>query len=121
MTNLTGLLRRNPFQRSKSPLRATPWESAALVLPSLIPILVLSVAPLLWGISLAFTKFLTTVAGEQIHISVSLATGNTAGRPLNGSRMISLAKLLAACVGFPALTVTVGRRTARPSRNPRRE
>ncbi|GAA2933789.1 sugar ABC transporter permease [Microbacterium luteolum] len=47
-------LERSP-RRSRAPMQGTRLETAALVLPSLIPVLVLSVAPLIWGISLAFT------------------------------------------------------------------
>lgn len=54
-TNLPKPMRSKRLAPSRSPMRATKLETAALVLPSLIPILVLSVAPLLIGILLAFT------------------------------------------------------------------
>jgi multiple sugar transport system permease protein len=42
-------------RKRRSPSKASHLETAGLVLPSLIPILVLSVGPLLWGVFLAFT------------------------------------------------------------------
>lgn len=42
-------------RKKRSPSQATRLETAGLVLPALIPILVLSVGPLLWGVYLAFT------------------------------------------------------------------
>ncbi|NKY23384.1 carbohydrate ABC transporter permease [Cellulomonas denverensis] len=48
--------RRGRDDRSRGPLgRARRREAAALVLPSLLPVLVLSVAPLVVGVALAFT------------------------------------------------------------------
>ena len=41
--------------RRRSPLRATPWESAVLIVPAVIPAIVLSVIPIIWGAGLAFT------------------------------------------------------------------
>lgn len=46
---------RSPGRRRSGIERARRREAAALVIPSLIPILVLSVAPLLIGVALAFT------------------------------------------------------------------
>ena len=51
-------------------------------------------------------RFLTTVLGEQTHISVSRDTGRIDLSPFNGSRKIPEAKDEAAPVGLPGLTVT---------------
>ncbi|MCJ1304147.1 hypothetical protein MMC08_006959 [Hypocenomyce scalaris] len=74
-----------------------------------------------FGISLASTKFLTTVLGEQIHISSSLETGNVLFSPISGSRKIPEAKLDAPPEGAPGVTTTVGSLSIRPSSSPRRE
>ena len=59
-----------------------------------------------FGTSRAIIKFLTTVLGEQIHISRSFETGKMLFSPFNGSRKIPEAKDDAAPVGLPGLTTT---------------
>ena len=61
-----------------------------------------------------------TARGEITHIFVVLATGHTASTPDSGSRMMPLANDDAALFGLPGRTVTVGRRSERPSRKPLR-
>ena len=46
---------RGPLRRTGGMARAKRREAIALVMPSLLPILVLSVAPLVMGVALAFT------------------------------------------------------------------
>ena len=58
------------------------------------------------GIFPARTRFLTTVLGEQIHISVSRDTGRMLLWPLKGSRNMPEANEDAAPVGLPGLIVT---------------
>ena len=58
--------------------------------------------------------------GDASAITVSGDTGQTASRPVSGSRMIEEAKVEAARFGRPGRTTTVGSRKARPSTNPLR-
>ena len=48
-------------------------------------------------------------------------TGSTASFPDNGSRTTDEKQDVVAALGSPARTITLGRRTPRPSQNPRRE
>ncbi len=73
-------------------------------------------APASWPISM----FAITARGEITHIRVSRETGQIASTPASGSRMIPLANDDAALFGLPGRTVTVGRRSERPSRKPLR-
>ena len=61
-----------------------------------------------------------TVAGDSIQTRVEAGTGQTETSPFSGSRMIPLANDDRAAFGLPARTLIVGRRSERPSMNPRR-
>ena len=50
----------------------------------------------------------------------SSVTGNTAGSPMSGSRIMPEKKLEAALFGFPGRTQMVGKRIPMPSKKPRR-
>ena len=62
----------------------------------------------------------TALAGEMTHIRVARSTGQIDSSPLTGSLMMPLANEDAAALGLPGRTVTVGRRSERPSTKPRR-
>src|SRR5476649_54702 len=59
--------------------------------------------------------------GDSSHKRTSPPTGHTARSPFSGSRMMPLANDDAAAFGLPGRTLMVGRRSTRPSTNPRRE
>ena len=72
------------------------------------------------GVVCAAIKASTTFLGESRNIAVSAGTGQATSRPSNGSRMMELANVDAALLGFPGRTTTVGKRSDRPSTKPRR-
>ena len=61
-----------------------------------------------------------TARGDCTHILVVGATGQIASTPASGSRTMPLANDDAALLGLPGRTVTVGRRSERPSMKPLR-
>lgn len=94
------------FNASSPPtaFRVSSISLMVTVIPGILTILV--PGNFSFGMSFAFIRFLTTVLGEQIHISRSFETGKIAFSPLRGSRNIPEAKDEAAPVGFPGLTMT---------------
>src|SRR4029450_285218 len=67
------------------------------------------------GASCPTIRLSITARGDWTHILVGAATGHTASIPESGSRMMPLAKDDAARLGLPGRTVTVGKRSERPS------
>ena len=61
-----------------------------------------------------------TLSGDSSHKRVFALTGQTAGSPFNGSRMMPLANEEAAAFGRPGRTLIVGNRSTRPSMKPLR-
>ncbi len=72
------------------------------------------------GASCPMTRLPITARGDCTHILVVGATGQGASTPESGSRMMPLANDDAALFGLPGRTVTVGRRSDRPSMKPLR-
>ncbi len=60
------------------------------------------------------------VSGDANHKRVFALTGQIAGSPFNGSRMMPLANDEAAAFGRPGRTLIVGNRNTRPSTKPLR-
>ena len=69
----------------------------------------------------AWSSQSTARRGLQTQSAKALETGRSAGKPSNGSRMIAETKLLAALLGRPGRTITVGKRMLTASSIPRRE